>query len=427
MNLSLAEFSYSIGDKLDSLIDIKDYSLHDTVLKPKLKILEKKYGVSADVILKLLKGKHFGKKEDTVVYKLDKEIKTSFLSMADYKKIFKYTGFKRSGLNSNLLNLQYDENGVLVSSKQTSESKLFPTIINTLTGLTSVASALIMGPTAADAVAIKKDTGIVKINLQYASELDKSIDAYSKMIAGNFYTDKHFEERKKKAEEDVAKAFADLFYSKEVKLIPLQITFIIPEGDKNVPATDAEKVFKLFYYDKATQEIVLNKELKDYLLVTPSDRFRFESKLDKTVNIRLSAVEKQYDKAGSLSELIDLPEGRKTAVYNIPKSERFRLEKPGSKESYIDTTIKVPQHGGIGYYALKLSSLELTYDANGELKSIAAEKKSATDTNVSSGAGALKEIVTLAKGKSEIDELTEKATILELEKKIRDLEKDPDQ
>ncbi len=425
MNMSLVEFTYSAGNGLKDLIKIQNYSCSDSLLKVQLSPLEKKYGVNPDILIKLLRQQHLTGKDDTTIYKLDKDIKTTFVSMADYDKVYKYTGIKKKALNSNLLNLVYDENGVLVSSKQTSESKIFPAILSTISGLVSIGGAI----KGTDNGVAKTDT--IKSNCVWicsgvAGELDGAIQKYKAGLDANLYNDKQFEESNKKKEEDVTKAFEELFYSKEIRTIPLQLAFIIP-GDSNFwSANQSDTSFGLFAYDKSSQTIVLNRQLKSYILATPEDRFTVGNPTN-AVKLKLSVVESKYDKVASLEKLIDMAPDKKTAVYNIPKTERFRLEKPGSKEAYIDTTLKVPQHGKVGYFNLRLSSLELTYDANGELKSFAAENKSSLDTNITGGAGAIKDIITLTKEKSEMDKLKEKADRLELEKKIRDLENDTSQ
>lgn len=424
MNMTLGEFTYTAGDKLTSLITIKDYKCDNEKIKKELSYLETKYGVNTDAIIKLLREIHSGREGEVVVMKLDKQVSTSFIAVADYDKLYKYTGIKSKALNSSLLNLVYDENGVLVSSKQTSESKVFPAIMNTLSGLVGIAGAL---KGATDKNTDRNiDTSCVKINFSVAEKLDSLVTAYNAALKGSYFTQKQFEEAMKKEEEYLSKEFEELFYGKVTRLIPLQLTFILPGSEKDGPVAGTDKSFDLFAWDKTKQKVILNSNLKEHFLFTPFDRFDFGKPVNP-VSVALSAVEKAYNKADAMESFMGKVPEKTTAVYNIPRSERFRLNKPTGNEAYIDTTIKVPQHGRLGYYSMRLSSLELTYDTNGELKSITAESKSSMDTNISSAGTLAKDIITMAKGKSEMDLLKEKADRLELEKKIRDLEKDPDQ
>lgn len=431
--ISLATFKYTAGDELNNLIQIRNTgNCSPERMKAELQIFEKKYGVSSDVLIKFFTSRTFTK--EVTSNKIDPEIKTSFVSVADYDKVYKYTGIKRSLMNSRLLNLQYDENGLLVSSKQTNESKLLPFIFNTLSGITSLATVLKRsggddGGAAASPQVIGNANSCFTINLSCTKKLDDAIEAYNTWLStSNYYVDKNFEEAKKKKEEEIAKAYEELFFSKEITITPIQLTFVIPGKEADGPNNNS-KNFVLFSFDKAKNILLINDAYKEHIMAFPQDKVDFKpvDSLTKPYTVSLSSVGTAFDRGTALSSKMGEPEGKKTAVYNVPRSERFRLQNSGDKETAaIDTIIKVPQHGPLGYFNLRLSSLELTYDANGELKSFAAETKSAIDERVTTGTGVMKEIVTFAKGKSEIDVLKEKADRLELEKKIRDLEKQPE-
>lgn len=424
MEFSLFAYTYKAGSRLKDLVKLNDTACSDDKLKKELNILEKRYDINLDVLIKLLRQQKIKKDSNSlIVYKFDTDIKTSFISMADYDKVYKYIRIRKRALNSNLLNLQYDENGVLVSSKQTSESKVFPAILNTISGLVSIGGA-IRGSGASTMGITNIDSPCVTINKDLLKELDSVILDYNTSSKNYFIVANQFEDFNKKSQEAISKLMEKLFYSKEVELTPLQITFAIPGGENDGPTLGVEKSFDLFSFDITTHQVIVNPAYQKNILFTPSDRFKYGTVKDP-VKIILSTVESPYDKSVNMTSLMEFGQRKKTAVYNIPKTERFRLQSSGSTSAYIDTTIKVPQHGPIGYFSIRLNSLELTYDSNGELKSIAAENKSSADTNISSGAAVLKEVITFAKGKSEMDLLKEKADKLELEKKIRDLENDP--
>lgn len=74
-----------------------------------------------------------------------------------------------------------------------------------------------------------------------------------------------------------------------------------------------------------------------------------------------------------------------------------------------------------------MSSLELTHDTNGEQKSMIAEKKSTVDTAITTAGTTTKEIIGAFRGQTETEKLEEKAKMLELLKKIKDLETAEDQ
>lgn len=421
LDFAMVEFHYTIGDKLRDLIPITDKKCKEEDIKKELKGLEQKYGVNAGILAKLLMDPKYDK-DELVVNKLDKDIKTSFISMADYDKVYKYIRLK-SLFNSSLLNLVYDENGVLVSSKRTDESKLVPTILSTLSGIAGIAGAVAKSANDNPLGTLGQGNKCISINTALLQKLDDLLEKYNSFLtAADIYNDKQFEAGSKKLEEDITKSIAELFYSKEVKITPMRMLFAIPK-DEN-PKDGSSKKIELFEYDNVNHQIKYNKAYVKYISVSPSTKFVEEATITsaKAYTIELSEVQELYDRNASLSAFIGSEPEKKTAVFNIPKSEQFQLLKPGGKESYIDTTIKIPQHGSVGYLSLRLSSIELTYDTNGELKSMIAESKSSIDGSVTSGTTGIKELVTAFKGKTETEKLEEKAKMLELLKKIKDLE-----
>lgn len=413
-SFAMVEFDYTRGDRFTDLVKLTGAKCTEDDIKKELMVLEKRYGVSAAVMAKMLKDN----KEELKISKLDKDITTSFLSMADYDKIYKYIKLK-SPLNSSLLNLVYDENGVLVSSKRTDESKLVPAIMSTLSAVAGIAGAI---PKSVGAVGAQETNSCTKIDLKMLKKLDDQLDAYHTFLtADDIYNDKQVEAGSKKFEEDIAKSIGELFYSKEVTITPIRIILSIP-NDKN-PKGKKETI-ELFQYDKVNHKVQYNSAYAKYLSVSPTSLVEEAKTIDskEAYTIELSEVPAIFDRNASLSTLMGNEPDKKTAVFNIPKTEQFRFLKPGGKASYIDTTIKVPQHGSVGYLSLRLSSLELTYDTNGELKSMIAEKKSSVDTGITTGATTAKELIGAFRGQTETEKLEEKAKMLELLKKIKDLE-----
>lgn len=426
-DFAMVEFSYTIGSKLRKLITLTG-SPSEQQIKSDLKDIEKRYGVNAGILAKLLHDQSYDETKELKISKLDKDIKTSFVSMADYSKVYRYTKLN-SLMSSSLLNLVYDENGVLVSSKRTDESKLIPTIISTLSGIAGIAGAVPRSAGMVPAVNINEGKTHVKIDSDMLSKLDEYIDKYRNFLTADaIYNEKQMEMGNKKFEEDIQKTMGELFYSKDVTITPLRIQLIIPSDTS--PTSERTLKYELFEYNNQTHKIKYNNALKDFMVVSPKTKFEGTDAIAtaSAYQIELSVIPEKFDRYASLASFIGYEPDKKTAVFNIPKSERFRFLKPGGTESYIDSVIKMPQHGSVAFLSQRLSSIELTYDANGELKSMIAESKSGFDTNVSGITTGIKDLVTGFKNekKTELQLLEEKAKMLELLKKINELESQQD-
>jgi hypothetical protein len=425
LNFSLVEFTYARGEKLKNLITVKKTGGTDEELKKDLKFLEKEYDINTEVIIKMIRPG--AGQEEVKITKMDKDIKTSFVSLANYNRIFKYT--KASGINNSSLNLEYDANGILISSKVTDESRLLPTIFSAVSGFASIATAAkAKSATFADETALPVITGTyLDINRSETKKLDELIESLNAHLKGtNTFTEKQFLAGKEKREQDIAKEFAELFYAKEVKIIPMEIIFSIP--DNKTPSDPINYTnMELFFFQN--NKIKINDAYKDNYLVSPQDRFEFVNSLSKPYTLQLATVPAAFDKSQGLSGITGTASSKITAVYNIPKTERIRLQKPAVTEALFDTAIKIPQHGPIGYYSMRLSTVDLAYDNNGEIKKLSFDKKSVFDATLTQGATSIKDVVTAfkkEKEKTELELLTEQATKLELLKKIHDLEHSED-
>jgi hypothetical protein len=359
--------------------------------------------------------------EEIKTVKIDKDVKTSFVSVADYTKVYKYK--KPGAFNSSLLNLEYDNNGVLISSKATDESKVVPFIISSISGIASIITA---GKAKALIPAVDDGKDIVgqclTISKKELHGIDDIIAEYSNYNKNSIApTEKQFVTGKAKYEEEILKEFSELFYAKEIRMIPAELIFIIPESMN--PTTKTYTSINLFSLEKG--KIKINDSYKEFYLYTPDDRFEPTDTFTNPYKLQTAIVSAKFDRNESLASFLGAAPNKITAVYNIPKTERVRIQKPTVTETLIDTSIKIPQHGVLGYYSMKLSTADLTYDANGELKKISLERKSVLDASATSAGTAAKDMVTALKkekDKTELELLDDQAKKLELLKKIHDLE-----
>lgn len=424
IKVSIIEFSYTIGDLLRKYVTIDTKNCTEEQIKKALAPLSDEYDVSTDVLFRLLNRDPKSDKEELKIYKMDRDVKMSVLSVLDPNKIYKYIRLK-SPLNSGLLSLEYDENGILISSKQTDEPKLLPAIFSAVTGLAGIITAAKNASAPVVAKTDDKAGGCVLVKHTMEDELDKAIVAYNNYVTASvsIFTEKQFEKGREKMEEAMNKQLSKLFYSKTTRIIPVEMTFVIPVADPKNPSDE----FQMFEFDKVTGKLnYLKNNAQDFLL-TPKDRFKEASNLSNPVILKLSEIPKGFNKAAMLSNLVKAPD-KLTVVYNIPQSMRAELLRPKSTEAYMDTIIKIPQRGAVGYFSMRPSNLELTYDNNGELRKITAERTSVLD-QVGPGLTSAKDFITATKKeeKTELELLKEKADLFETLKKIRDLEKEDDQ
>lgn len=421
VNISIVEFTYKEGKNLRTLLT---NNCGDAVsLKKSLEGLEKKYDINTDIVTEMLLRNETEKEKEIKKFKLDKDIKNSFISMADYTKMYRYR--KAKAVNSNLLNLEYDENGVLIASKFTDESKLIPGIFSVISGAASIIGA---GKSSAlapsDSINITNNSTCLTIHPDELAEVNHWISELDNHLGNVAYSiEKPYLNKKTKCEEEIVSAFELAFYKKETRVIPVEIIYLIPREDSSTESTAFNT--HLFSFDSNIGKIKINNSKKNFYLYTPSDRIIKENALTNPYILEVSNIPDLFDRNASLAPHLASSPSKITAVFNIPKRERIRLKKPLVEESVFDTIVKVPQHGSLGYYSMRLSTSDLTYDTNGEIKKLSIEKKSVLDTSVGSGATAISELITATKkekAQTEMEILEVQVKKLELLKKLKELE-----
>ena len=426
LNMAIVEYTYTRGDLLNETIKISNGADPACIAKA-LAPLAELYELNPNILASFLKS---NTQKTFVTYKLDKDFKHAFVPMADYDKIFRYKSPK--AVNTSLLNLEYDDNGVLLNAKASYESKLIPGLISVVSGIAGIKSSLrgagFTGTGTDTTKVLQSKECTITIKLESLNNINDLLKKNDELISNTGYSiEKPFLLYKEKLEEKIKAELEKLFYKKEVKVIPVELTYLIPKDKATIPVGNKPYEIKLFSFDKNNGKIILNKTalVTNNLLYTPFNRVDSADNIENAYTLQLRMVPQVHDPYEGLGKYsVDTP-SKITAVFNIPRREGVSLLKPGGNDIVFDTIVKIPQHGKLGFYSARLSTIDLTYDQFGVIKKSSLERKSAFDTNIASGGTAAKDFTAAMKKpdeKTELEKLEEQAKKLELLKKIKDLE-----
>jgi hypothetical protein len=366
------------------------------------KLLKRLYGVDKE-IYNTLKGST--RKNDTATYVrykiLEDSIRISVLARPDFTKIF-YTESRKRWNKNKSVTMTLGEDGIGMDGESFTEDKTTDLIIKGVSTLASVAGAFRGGSNN-----IAPNVSTIKI-----SELDEILEAIENLnnSPSNFDI---YKDLKAGLEKKYTRVFAEYFYS-EVKQI--KTTNALYEPAQGIQPNNS---FAFFSFNESSGKIDFSDQLKgsfwasDIVLSTLPAKSYFINFISVADNIY------PYIAAS--------PQTPTGFAYNIPARFELKLSSP-TKETIIDSFIKIPQLGILGYINSGKKKLSYSLDPiTGELKKVTLSSTSiATEQIAAAGVSAI-ELIKMAKGDSQATKLDNEVKMLENQKKKRDLQKELEQ